>query len=175
MPERSNRRVTLCWLWVLKCLQVNNRTTYDHIVEELESLTKQSQAEQRVERESKLFLKERTFRHDRHCMLVFRLIDDRGSALGDYDLYLTAGPSYSRNDLPVGFFTDRQRNQRNPGKLTYYLNFDQLEEGLQDPLSDRHLQTTLEAGQRRFRVGGLVGGWADRRPPEQADEEHKSE
>ncbi len=119
--------------WVLKCLQVNSRATYNHIVEEFEKLTKKSQADQRVERESKLFFEERIFRHDRHCMLVFRLIDDRGNALEDYDLYLTAGPSYSRNDLPVGFFTDRQRNQRNPGKLTYYLNSDQLEEGLQDP------------------------------------------
>ena len=63
-------------------------------------------------------------------MLVFRFIDDRGEVLSDYDLYITAGPKYSPDDLPEGFFVDRQRNQRNPGMLTYYLDHDVLRRGL---------------------------------------------
>jgi hypothetical protein len=63
-------------------------------------------------------------------MLVFRFIDDRGSLLTDYDLYLTGGPDYSPDDLPPGFFVDRQRNRRSPGKLTYYVDYDVLRKGL---------------------------------------------
>ena len=66
-------------------------------------------------------------------MLVFRLVDDRGNILANYNLYLTAGPRYSADDLPVGFFKDRQQNKRNPGKLTYYIDYDKMETGLKDP------------------------------------------
>ena len=66
-------------------------------------------------------------------MIVFRLIDDRGDVLTDYDLYITAGPEYSPDELPSGFFVDRQRNQRNPGKLTYYVDYDVLTDGLAKP------------------------------------------
>jgi hypothetical protein len=60
-------------------------------------------------------------------MVVFRLRNDRGESLSDYDLILTAGPNYSPDDLPTDFFVDRQRNSRNPGQLTYYLNYDALD------------------------------------------------
>ena len=66
-------------------------------------------------------------------MLIFRFIDDRGDVLTDYDLYITGGPHYSPDDLPPGFFVDRQRNKRNPGKLTYYLDHDALRRGLSKP------------------------------------------
>ena len=63
-------------------------------------------------------------------MLVFRFVDDRGEVLSDYDLFITGGPKYSPDDLPEGFFVDRQRNKRSPGKLTYYLDYDVLRRGL---------------------------------------------
>ncbi len=61
-------------------------------------------------------------------MLVIRIIDDRGRSLNDYDVMFTAGPNYDENHLPPGFFVDRQRNQLNPGKLTYYLDYDVMEQ-----------------------------------------------
>ena len=34
------------------------------------------------------------------------------------------------DDLPPGFFVDRQRNKLNPGTLTYYVDYDVLRRGL---------------------------------------------
>jgi pimeloyl-ACP methyl ester carboxylesterase len=59
-------------------------------------------------------------------MVVFRVLDDRGELLSGYDLYLTAGPDASPDALPQGFFIDRQRNSRHPGKLTYFLDHSKI-------------------------------------------------
>jgi hypothetical protein len=83
-------------------------------------------------------------------MLVFRIMDDRGGSLADYDLYFTAGPQYSENQLPPGFCRDRQRNQLDRGKLTYYLDFDVMAEGLMHP-----------------RLGGRLGFYVEARPAEE--------
>ncbi len=80
-----------------------------------------------------LFLFERTFVINRYCMLVFKLSDDRGNNLVDYDLVFTAGPGYDSNHLPPGFFVDRQRNLLNRGKLTYYVDYDVMGDGLNKP------------------------------------------
>ena len=66
-------------------------------------------------------------------MLVFRVCDDRNNNLSDYDIKFTAGPDYNENHLPSGFCVDRQRNQNNPGKLTYYVDFDLLKSWLKKP------------------------------------------
>jgi hypothetical protein len=115
--------------WVLQCLRVNSRAGYRRVADDLEELTTKTQIEERIEK-ARILFRTRTFRNDRHTMLVFRLVDDRGHSLGDYDLYLTAGPGYDEQALPPGFFQDRQRNQRNRGQLTLYLNQDVMEQGL---------------------------------------------
>lgn len=61
-----------------------------------------------------------------HTMLVFRVVDDRGELLSDYDLFFTAGPKASPDLLPKGFFVDRQRNSKHPGKLTYFLDHSKI-------------------------------------------------
>jgi len=66
-------------------------------------------------------------------MLVIKLGDDRGNDLHDYDVVLTAGPDYDPNHLPPGFFVDRQRNLLNPGKLTYYIDYDVMNDWLSKP------------------------------------------
>ena len=66
-------------------------------------------------------------------MLVIQLRDDRGNNLSDYDVLFTAGPDYDPNHLPPGFFVDRQRNLRNPGKLTYYIDYDVMNDWLGRP------------------------------------------
>ncbi len=111
--------------WVTRCLSVSDVNSYDALCKDLDTLTAQTQKDEKVE-EVKGLLRTTKYQTDRYVMLVFRLKNDRGEYLSDYDLLLTAGPEYSPDDLPEGFFVDRQRNQRNPGKLTYYLNYDAM-------------------------------------------------
>jgi hypothetical protein len=123
--------------WVLKCLQVPDTGAYAAMRAELKQLSANTQQQERIETVPGLF-GSRIYRTDRYSMVVFRITDDRGNSIDDYDLYLTAGPNYSEQDLPPGFFVDRQRNQKNRGKLTYYINHDVLTSGLSsDPAQGR--------------------------------------
>jgi len=124
--------------WVTRCLEVNSAADYAAVSADLTKLTDKTQNDERVERVKKLFGSV-TYRTSRYCMIIFRLIDDRGDTLTDYDLYITAGPTYSPDELPTGFFVDRQRNQKNPGKLTYYLDYDVLTSGLSKPQMEGRL------------------------------------
>lgn len=60
------------------------------------------------------------------AMIIFRVRDERGELLNDYDLYFTAGSEASADALPKGFFVDRQRNSKHPGKLTYFLDHSKI-------------------------------------------------
>jgi hypothetical protein len=134
--------------WVLRCLHVGNAAEYLQVAAELTALTEKTQVEERVELVHTL-LRTRSFLNPRHNMIVFRIVDDRGESLSDYDLYFTAGPKYDENQLPEGFSRDRQRNQLDRGKLTYYLNYDAMAEGLAHP-----------------KLGGLLGFFIVARPEE---------
>jgi hypothetical protein len=61
-------------------------------------------------------------------MIIIQIGDDRGNTLSDYDVLFTAGPDYDENHLPPGFFVDRQRNTKSPGKLTYYIDYDVMDD-----------------------------------------------
>lgn len=118
--------------WVLQCLEVDSSATYGLVVKKLEDLTAKTQADEREDVQTKLFAIKRTFYTSRYCMLVIRIMDDRGNQLPDYDVMFTAGPKYDPNHLPPGFFVDRQRNQLNTGKLTYYIDYDVMSKGLNE-------------------------------------------
>jgi hypothetical protein len=139
--------------WVLRCLEVASATGYVKLVKDLEALTEQTQEAERIERVKELFLFERTFKTSRYCMMIFKITDDRGFPIADYDVFFTAGPGYDPNHLPKGFFVDRQRNSLNPGKLTYYVDYDVMIAGLERP--------KLE-GRLGFRIVGRpgIGGFA---------------
>ncbi len=81
-------------LWVLRCLQVRNRDSYNILAKELGKLTKETQKNEHTELVKTLIYK-REYITNRYSMIIFRLIDDRGNHLDDFDLYLTAGPQYS--------------------------------------------------------------------------------
>jgi hypothetical protein len=130
--------------WVIRCLQVDSNSAYDSLSVELDQLTEKTQIDEHEDKVSTL-LGTRTYITNRYCMIVFKLIDDRGNQLSDYDLYLTAGPEYDENELPEGFFKDRQRNLRNPGKLTYFLDFDAMEVGLNKPEMQGKLGFRIQA------------------------------
>jgi hypothetical protein len=119
--------------WLLRCLAVRSASGYGALVKELDDLTDRTQEDERTIRRKTVFLLERTFTVNRYCMFVFRLQDDRGNAMIDYDVIFTAGPDYDENHLAPGFFKDRQRNQRNPGKLTYYIDYKVMADWLAKP------------------------------------------
>lgn len=110
--------------WLLQCLQVASAADYAAVTAALAQVTARTQRDEHVERVKTGFLFERTFETNRYCMLVFRLHDDRGNSLSDYEILFTAGPQYDPNHLPEGFFVDRQRNSVNKGRLTYYIDHD---------------------------------------------------
>lgn len=131
-------------VWVLKCLQVRNPNSYNTLAKELEQLTQDTQNKEQIEHVKTLIYK-REYITNRHSMIIFRFIDDRGNHLDDYDLYLTAGPQYSEDALPKGFFADRQQNQHNQGKLTYFLDYDIMEAGINTPKMQGNLGFRLRA------------------------------
>ncbi|MGQ3889114.1 phospholipase PlaB [Legionella sp. CNM-1927-20] len=131
-------------IWVLRCLQVRNHDSYNKLVKELNKLTKETQKNEHIEFVKTLIYK-REYITNRYSMIIFRLIDDRGNHLIDYDLYLTAGPKYSENALPTGFFADRQRNQHDRGKLTYFLDYDIMEAGINTPKMQGNLGFRIKA------------------------------
>lgn len=131
-------------LWVLKCLQVKNRENYSKIAKELEKVTQETQQIEHIEEVHTIIYK-REYITNRYSMIIFRLVDDRGNHLIDYDLYLTAGPHFGEEALPQGFFVDRQRNIRNQGKLTYYLDYDIMEAGINTPQMQGNLGFRIKA------------------------------
>lgn len=130
--------------WVLRCLQVSSRTAYNALVVQLDKLTVETQVAERVEKVRAL-IGTRKYITSRYSMVVFRLVDDRGNQLDDYDLYLTAGPEYDEDELPEGFFVDRQRNLRNPGRLTYFLDYDAMKAGIDKPKMQGKLGFRIQA------------------------------
>lgn len=131
-------------IWVLRCLQVKSRASYNALSKELDKITEETQNNEHTESVKTLIYK-REFITNRYSMIIFRLIDDRGNHLVDYDLYLTAGPKFSEYALPTGFFVDRQRNQHNQGKLTYFLDYDVMEEGINTPKMQGNLGFRIKA------------------------------
>jgi hypothetical protein len=63
---------------------------------------------------------------ERYFQVVFRVNDDEGRPINDFDLIILGGPAYDPNALPKGFFRDRQRNRHAPNTIVYYMNHDKL-------------------------------------------------
>lgn len=119
--------------WLIRCLGVRSAKAYKALAGQLDALTVKTQKQENKVVSRELFVFRRTFVTSRYCMFVFRIVDDRGNELSDYDVILTAGPEYDENHLAPGFFKDRQRNSLNPGKLTYYIDHDVMAEWLAKP------------------------------------------
>lgn len=122
--------------WTARCLMVQSRTEYENVRDNLAALTAFTQRSESLERVDRL-IGTATYRTSRYAQLVFRVVDSRGDLLSDYDLLLTAGPEYSPDELPAGFCLDRQRNRRQPGRLTYYVDYDLLKLMEKAPLDGR--------------------------------------
>lgn len=140
---------------VRRCLAVRSRSDRAALARAFAALTARTQEAERTETTEGALLFRRTFRHDRHAMVVFRVADDRGRPVTDFELLLTAGPGYDPNHLPPGFCTDRQRNRRDPAALTYYLNHDALAAWFARPELEDRFGLRIEA-----RPAGGYAGYA---------------
>lgn len=107
---------------ILACLRVETPRDYQRLCADFEALTADVQRSELLEKDGRLLLPDRYFIHDPHSMVIFRVRDDFGYLVADFDLVLTAGPQNDPNHLPKGFFGDRQKNKRDPGALTYFFN-----------------------------------------------------
>jgi len=56
-------------------------------------------------------------------MIIFRIRDNKGFPIHDYDVILT-GENNDPNLLPPGFLVDKQKNKLNPEVITMSINYD---------------------------------------------------
>lgn len=113
---------------VLSCLLVSNRTEYLALADTFVAQSQRVREAERVEIVTRSFIPNAVYFHDTHAMIIFRVRDDHGYPINDFDLTLIgkikrrSGPDF----LPKGFFVDRQKNSRESGVLTYYLSYDAM-------------------------------------------------
>lgn len=105
---------------ILECLRVRDARGHAALAARFARQNAEVEARQRVEVQA-VGPFAREYLHDPCAMLVFRVRDGEGAPVKDFEIVLTAGAD-SPDALPPGFFLDRQRNSRDPGTITYYVN-----------------------------------------------------
>lgn len=108
---------------IIACLRVNNKSAYSRLKQAFAAQASAVQADELIEEVDLPGPFQRTDIHDPCSQLIFRVRDDTGLLVRDFDLIFTAGKQNSPDRLPPGFFIDRQKNHRDTGTLTYYLNY----------------------------------------------------
>jgi len=119
--ERSHPTVAA----ILDCLRVQDGRGHAAAAKAFDAHNRAVMARQRVETEDIPGPFDRRYIHDPCAMVVLRVRDDQGAPIKDCELTFTAGDD-DPDALPPGFFLDRQRNRRDPGAITYYLNHAKL-------------------------------------------------
>jgi hypothetical protein len=110
---------------ILDCLAAQDGRGHAAVAKAFAQNNAEVMVRQRVETEDIPGPFDRHYIHDACAMVVFRVRDDQGKPVKDFELMFTAG-SDDPDALPPGFFLDRQRNKRDPGAITYYLNHAKL-------------------------------------------------
>jgi hypothetical protein len=120
---------------VFRCISVNTNEDYEKLTADFNSENKITQQELKVEVVKNSF-RDKLYFHDRHSMIIFRIMDNEGKPLTDFDLVIT-GDDDDPDQLPEGFFQDRQCNHVHPNTLTYYFNYDVMtgQTEVRDPAS----------------------------------------
>lgn len=107
---------------ILQCLRVDSMKAYATVFDTLRAQTAEVQRREQVEDRSTLGPFDHQVIVDPCSMLIFRVHDDQGHVIRDFDIILTAGKEDSPNHLPPGFLIDRQKNHLDAGTITYYIN-----------------------------------------------------
>lgn len=110
---------------VLDCLGVSDEAGYEQLRRRFATQNERVRERERVERHHNRLFPDNFYLHDACSMLIFRLRDDRGHTVGDFDLLFT-GKDNDPGTLPPSFFRDRQKNSRDRGVITYFMNHDKL-------------------------------------------------
>jgi hypothetical protein len=100
---------------ILECLGVDSTAAYATrvaVMTALSETTQQNDADNRDPDDEP----------SKYSMLIFRIRDDQGRPIEDFDLFMLAGPGYPKTGLPRGFFMDRQRNTVSTNTITYFVN-----------------------------------------------------
>ncbi|HET9679677.1 MAG TPA: alpha/beta hydrolase, partial [Gammaproteobacteria bacterium] len=111
---------------IVACLKVNDKRSYHSLKEAFAAQTAAVQAQELVEEIDLPGPYNRMEFRDPCSQLMFRVRDDTGLLIRDFDLIFTAGKQNSADRLPPKFFIDRQKNHRDAGTLTYYLNYSRM-------------------------------------------------
>lgn len=135
---------------IFECLKVKDSDTYQGVRHTFAVQTDQVQKASMLEKENKL-TGTRYYIHDRYCMVIFRIRDSEGHFLRDFDLLLTSGPGNSADELPPGFFKDRQCNCRDKSTLTYYLNYD-IMNGCEEVADNGRIVRPAQPGMRSLGI-----------------------
>lgn len=96
---------------IVRCLRVASAADFRQVASEFATMTQSTQAAEQK---------------PRCAMVVLDVRDDQGAPVTDYDLLLLAGAKYDPDQLPKGFFIDRQRNKKSPQRLVHYLDCDKM-------------------------------------------------
>jgi hypothetical protein len=113
---------------ILQCLRVNTLKSYAAVFDSFRAQTAEVQQQEQLEDRTILGPFDHQVIKDPCSMLIFRVHDDQGNVIKDFDVILTAGAN-NPNHLPPGFFIDRQRNHLDPGTITYYIDHTRMHGG----------------------------------------------
>jgi len=114
---------------IMKCILIKDDIGYKNLCDEFNEQTRFNQTDERIEpAEWRNYITMRTkpYIHDRYAMIIFRVKDSEGFPVSFYEAILTGGIEGSYEYFPEGFMGKKQKNDNNPGVLTYYLNYDLL-------------------------------------------------
>lgn len=101
---------------ILRCLAVNSADDYQTLTAAFASFTQDTQQTHASDQYDGALR--------RFVMFVFRIKDDEGRVIQDYDLFLL-GNGFKPDTLPKGFFIDKQKNPHSQA-LVYYLDYQRL-------------------------------------------------
>ncbi|MEG3617933.1 hypothetical protein V5T82_05650 [Magnetovibrio sp. PR-2] len=95
---------------IMNCLKVTTPDAYSKSISAFKRLTTETQRDE--------------LDGQRYTTLTFRIRDDAGNPINDYDLFLLGGPNFKPDKLPKGFYVDDQQNKLHKNHLIYYVNYD---------------------------------------------------
>lgn len=108
---------------ILACMIADNAESYQKLIDLFNNQNKTiQQLEQTSIIESSIFPNRHVIQ-DQDAMMIFRMRDNHGHVINNYAIRLT-GHNHSPSTLAPGFFIDRQKNAKQNGTLTYYVNHD---------------------------------------------------
>lgn len=129
---------------ILQCLRVGTMKDFADVFDRFRAQTADVQRQEQVEDRSTIGPFDHQVIVDPCSMLIFRVHDDQGHTIKDFDIILTAGKNSDPNHLPPGFLIDRQQNHLDTGTITYYINYARMMGAPAVTYKDKELRPALQ-------------------------------